>query len=244
MESVSLRRKAIDVGLLLSSTTCCGCGDAVVVVLLRFLLLRRFRLLVVVVVSSGLVDEAVAVDVLTVRRVRLCLRGRVEALPDASSESAPALTSSAAALVVRRRRRRGWVGAAQAAYDAEWGSLVPAAVDEALTASEARKLCTWCMEPASASRADASVGMDVSGTCSCPPITTCCGGGDLGGLAVVEVEASIIGLGSAGVVRRGVWAVGEVLVVGRGGSLQYKRGKGRTCGRWFFVGCWACWLDR
>lgn len=196
-ESVSLRRKAIDVGLLLSSTTCCGCGDAVVVVLLRFLLLRRFRLLVVVVVASGLVeDEAVAVDVLTVRRVRLCLRGRVEALPDASSESAPALTSSAASLVVRRRRRRGWVGAAQAAYDAEWGSLVPAAVDEALTASEARKLCTWCMEPASASRADASVGMDVSGTCSCPPITTCCGGGDLGGLAVVEVvEASIIGQG-------------------------------------------------
>lgn len=198
MESVSLRRKAIEVGLLLSSTTCCGCGDAVVVVLLRFLLLRRFRLLVVVVVASGLVeDEAVAVDVLAVRRVRLCLRGRVEALPDASSESAPALTSSGSppALVVRRRRRRGWVGAAQAAYDAEWGSLVPAAVDEALTASEARKLWTWCMEPASASRADASVGMDVSGTCSCPPITTCCCGGDLGGLAVVEVEASIIGQG-------------------------------------------------
>lgn len=207
---MSLRRKAIDVGRLLSSTTCGGCGDAVVVVLLRFLLLRRFRLLVavvvVVVVASGLVDEAVAVEVLTVRRVRLCLRGRVEALPEASSESAPAPTSSgstaaAELVVVRRRRRRVWVGAAQAADEAEWGSLVPAPADEALTASEARKRWTWCMEPASASRADASVGMDVSGTCSCPPITTCCGG-DLGGLAVVvvEVEASIIGQGSAGVV--------------------------------------------
>jgi hypothetical protein len=226
---VSLRRKAIDVGRLLSSTTCGGCGDAVVVVLLRFLLLRRFRLLVavvvVVVVASGLVDEAVAVEVLTVRRVRLCLRGRVEALPDASSESAPAPTSSgstaAAELEVRRRRRRVWVGAAQAADEAEWGSLVPAPADEALTASEARKRWTWCMEPASASRADASVGMDVSGTCSCPPITTCCGGGDPGGLAVVvvvEVEASIIGQGSAGV----VWwcAVGEVLLVARSGRCQ------------------------
>jgi hypothetical protein len=66
-----------------------------------------------------------------------------------------------------------------------------AAAVEALTASEARKLWTWCIDPASANRADASVGMDVSGTCSCPPITTACCGGDRGGLAVVVVVVTV-----------------------------------------------------
>lgn len=77
--------------------------------------------------------------------------------------------SPPSAVLVRRRRRR-WGVAAQVGTWSK-GERRLAAIED-LTASEARKLWTWCIDPASsASRAEASVGMEVSGTCSCPPNT-------------------------------------------------------------------------
>jgi hypothetical protein len=58
----------------------------------------------------------------------------------------------------RRRRRCGDAQAAEANAD-----------PSDLTAREARKLCMWCIDPDPERRADARVGMEVRGTCSCPP---------------------------------------------------------------------------